>query len=197
MKKLIVFSILSIVLICSGCKTISTSTINVGSEAQPAGIKTLAVMRFDDQAIQGKQINGVLSKTIINPNAGEVVAEIMTGELQKWKRYRVLTRPEIRNVFKKGNVKEAELVNAKDYAAIRKMLQVDTVVVGKISKLEVSDMKIYARGNVSFIAECIDTKNGKVLWSMNIDESAPYKNEVELAGKAIKEAIQQVRLEAE
>ncbi len=197
MKKLIVFSILSIVLICSGCKTISTSTINVGSEAQPAGIKTLAVMRFDDQAIQGKQINGVLSKTIINPDAGEVVAEIMTGELQKWKRYRVLTRPEIRNVFKKGNVKEAELVNAKDYAAIRKMLQVDTVVVGKISKLEVSDMKIYARGNVSFIAECIDTKNGKVLWSMNIDESAPYKNEVELAGKAIKEAIQQVRLEAE
>lgn len=197
MKKLIVFSILSIVLMCSGCKTISTSTINVGSEAQPAGIKTLAVMRFDDLAIQGKQINGVLSKTIINPDAGEIVAEIMTGELQKWKRYRVLTRPEIRNVFKKGNVHEAELVNAKDYAAIRKMLQVDMVVVGKISKLEVSDMKIYARGNVSFIAECIDTKNGKILWSMNIDESAPYKDEVELAGKAIKEAIQQVRLEAE
>ncbi len=197
MKKLIVFSILSIVLICSGCKTISTSTINVGSEAQPTGIKTLAVMRFDDQAIQGKQINGVLSKTIINPDAGEIVAEIMTGELQKWKRYQVLTRPEIRNVFKKGNVQEAELVNAKDYVAIRKMLQVDTVVLGKISKLEVSDMKIYARGNVSFIAECIDTKNGKVLWSMNIDESAPYKDEVELAGKAIKEAIQQVRLEAE
>ncbi|HHT9111362.1 MAG TPA: GNA1162 family protein, partial [Candidatus Brocadiaceae bacterium] len=192
-----VFSILSIVLICSGCKTISTSTINVGSEAQPTGIKTLAVMRFDDQAIQGKQINGVLSKTIINPDAGEIVAEIMTGELQKWKRYQVLTRPEIRNVFKKGNVQEAELVNAKDYVAIRKMLQVDTVVLGKISKLEVSDMKIYARGNVSFIAECIDTKNGKVLWSMNIDESAPYKDEVELAGKAIKEAIQQVRLEAE
>ncbi len=197
MKKLIAFFLLSIVLICSGCKTISTSTINVGSEAPPTGIKTLAVMRFDDQAIQGKQINGLLSKTLSNPDGGEIIAGIMTGELQKWKRYRVLTRSEVRNIFKRGDMHEAALVNAKDYATIRKMLQVDTIVWGKISKLEVSDMKIYARGNVSLIAECIDTKNGNVLWSLNIDESAPYRDEVELADKAIKEAIQQIRLEAE
>ena len=190
-------AILSMAVLCAGCKTISTSTINVNLDPSDRSVKTLAVMRFDDKLIQDEEVKGLVMKTISNPDAGEMLADIMTDELRRWGKYRILSRSEVKSKIKAGDIKEEELVRLKDYATLGKILNVDAVVIGKVYKFGLSNMTVYARGNVSFAVECIDTNKGKMLWSMEINESAPYKDEVDLAFKVVKEAVGKLKEETE
>ena len=190
-------AILSMAVLCAGCKTISTSTINVNLDPSDRSVKTLAVMRFDDELIQDEAVKGLIMKTINNPDAGEMLADIMTDELRRWGKYRILSRSEVKSKIKAGDIKEEELVRLKDYATLGKILNVDAVIIGTVYKFGLSDMTVYARGSVSFTAECIDTNKGKMLWSMEINESAPYKDEVDLAFKVVKEAVGKLKEETE
>ena len=190
-------AILSMAVLCAGCKTISTSTINVNLDPSDRSVKTLAVMRFDDELIQDEAVKGLIMKTISNPDAGEMLTDMMTDELRRWGKYRILSRSEVKNKIKTSDAKEEELVKFKDYAALGKMLNVDAVVIGKIHKFGLSNMTVYARGNVSFTAECIDTNKGKMLWSMETNESAPYKDEVDLAIKVVSDAVEKLKKETE
>ena len=189
--------ILSMAVLCAGCKTISRSTINVNLDSSDRSVKTLAVMRFDDKLIQNEAVKGLIMKTISNPDAGEMLADMMTSELLKWGKYRILSRSEVKSKIKAGDIKEEELAKLKDYTTLGKILNVDAVVIGKIYKFGLSNMTVYARGNVSFTAECIDTNKGKMLWSMETNESAPYKDEVDLAIKVVKEAVEKLKKEIE
>lgn len=190
-------AVLSMVVLCAGCKTISRSTINVNLDTSDRSVKTLAVMRFDDKLIQNEAVKGLIMKTISNPDAGEMLADMMTSELLKWGKYRILSRSEVKSKIKAGDIKEEELVKLKDYATLGKILNVDAVIIGKIYKFGLSNMTIYARGNVSFTAECIDTNKGKMLWSIETNESAPYKDEVDLAIKVVKETVEKLKKETE
>ncbi|HHT9146016.1 MAG: DUF799 family lipoprotein [Candidatus Brocadiaceae bacterium] len=190
-------AVLSMVVLCAGCKTISKNTINVNLDTSDRSVKTLAVMRFDDKLIQDEAVKGLIMKTISNPDAGEMLADMMTSELLKWGKYRILSRSEVKSKIKAGDIKEEELVKLKDYTTLGKILNVDAVIIGKIYKFGLSNMTIYARGNVSFTAECIDTNKGKMLWSIETNESAPYKDEVDLAIKVVKETVEKLKKETE
>lgn len=189
-------AILSMAVLCAGCKTVSKITINVNLDSSDRSVKTMAVMCFDDKLIQNEAVKGLIMKTISNPDAGEMLANIMTDELRRWGKYRILSRSEVKSKIKAENIKE-ELVKLKDYATLGKILNVDAVVIGKIYKFGLSNMTVYQRGNVSFTAECIDTNKGKMLWSMETNESAPYKDEVDLAIKVAKEAVEKLKKETE
>ena len=89
-------AVLSMVVLCAGCKTISRSTINVNLDSSDRSVKTLAVMRFDDKFIQDEAVKGLIMKTINNPDAGEMLADMMTSELLKWGKYRILSRSEVK-----------------------------------------------------------------------------------------------------
>jgi len=190
-------AILSMAVLCAGCKTISRITINVNLDSSDRSVKTLAVMRFDDKLIRDEAVKGLIMKTISNPDAGKTLADMMTDELRRWGKYRILSRSEVKSKIKAGDIKEENLVKLKDYAALGKILNVDAVVIGKIYKFGLSNMTVYQRGNVSFTAECIDTNKGKMLWSMETNESAPYKDEVDLAIKIVKEAVEKLKKETE
>lgn len=197
MNRLMIFLALVVCILCFGCKTISTSVINVDMDIPSRNIKTLAVMHFDDKLIQDKAVKGVFIKTISNPDAGEMLAEIMTGELSRWDKYEIVPRSVVKDKIRAGGAGEEELARQRDYKALGKILKVDAVVIGKIHAFDLSRMPVYERGDVSFTAECIDTQNGKVLWSLDASETAPYKDEIEVAGKVIKEAVERLRKETE
>jgi hypothetical protein len=154
-------------------------------------------MHFDDKLLQEEAVTGFLLKQVANPDAGEILAEIMSEELSKNGKYQVLTRAEIKNKLKEKDVREEEMVKWRGYAALRKILEVDAVVIGKIDKFGLANMTVYERGNVSFTAECVDTANGKVLWSVAADESAAYKDEVELASKVVRETVEKLKEEVD
>ncbi len=196
MNRLTVFLIL-LCISCFGCKTISTSVIDIDLDVPSRDIKTMAVMRFDDKLIQDRAVKGFFIKTMSNPDAGELLADIMTGELSQWDKYEILPRSEVKDKIRTGGVKEVELVKQRDYKALGKILKVDAVVIGKIHAFNLSRMPVYERGDVSFTAECIDAKNGKVLWTLEARETVPYKNEIEVAGKVVKEAVERLKEETE
>jgi len=195
--RIVLFTLLLAVLCITGCKTISSNTINIESDDYYRNIKTLAVMRFDDERMQGEKVKGIFVKVIKNPDAGGMLADMMTNELSGWGKIRVLRRSEVKDRVRTCGAKESELVEFKDYAAVRRILKVDAVVIGKIYKFGLVNMPVYERGHVSFTAECIDTKNGKILWSIEANESASYNDEIELATKVIKELIEKLEKEVE
>ncbi|NUO07064.1 MAG: hypothetical protein HUU08_00040 [Candidatus Brocadia sp.] len=197
MNRLTVFLTLVVCILCFGCKTISTSVTNIDIDTSSRDIKTLAVMRFDDKLIQDKEVTGFFMKTMSNPDAGEMLADMMTHELSKWDKYEILPRSEVRDKIRGGGDEEEELVRRGDYKALGKLLKVDAVIMGKIRAFDLSRMIAYERGDVSFTAECIDTQNGKVLWFLEVNETAPYKDEIEVAGKVIRDAVERLKKEAE
>lgn len=180
-------------MVCFGCKAISTNTVHVDAPYHNA--RTMAVMRFDDESIQREGIKGLFIKTITNPDAGEALAGIITDELRHWRKYLVLTRSEVKNRISAEDMKEDELVKRHDYITLGKILQVDAVVIGKIYQFGLSNMAIYERGNVSFRADCVDTENGKILWSIETHNSTPYNDEIELAVEVAKESVEKLEKE--
>lgn len=182
---------------CFGCKTISTSVIDIDLDVPSREIKTVAVMRFDDKLLQDKAVKGFFIKTMSNPDAGELLADIMTGELSRWDKYEIIPRSEVKDKIRTGGATEEELVIQRDYKALGKILKADAVVIGKIRAFDLSRMTVYERGDVSFTAECIDVENGKVLWTLETRETVPYKDEIEVASKVIKEAVERLKEETE
>ena len=169
--------------------------MNINVEVPGGAAQTIAVLRFDDRLISNEPVKKFIVQTVNNPDAGEFLADMMSDAFTKWGKYRILPRPEVKNRIRAGNGKEDELVAEKAYSKIGDILKVDAIVLGKINTFGSSSMTIYERGNVSFTAECIDVKNGKTLWSLDADESAPYKDEFELAEKVIGETVEKLKQE--
>lgn len=195
MNKLTVIIAFIICLLCFGCKTISKTNIIVDSNDASRSINTIAVMHFNDQLLPKKGVTGTLVKTISTANAGEMLASIMSRELSGLGIYEVLSRTDIAKIINKSKVNEKELVERRDYGRLGKLLGVDSVVIGKILEFKLSSSLIYERGTVSFVAECIDTKNGDILWTIESNESAAYEDEIELASKAMRTAIEKLKKE--
>ncbi len=178
-----------------GCKATSRNTMNVNVEIPGTATRTMAVLRFDDSLISNDPVKKFIVQTVNNPDAGELLADMMSDAFTKWGKYRILSRPEVKSLIRAGDGKEDELVAEKAYTKIGAILKVDAIVLGKINAFGSSSMTIYERGNVSFTAECIDVKNGKTLWSLDADESAPYKDEFELAEKVVGETVEKLKQE--
>ncbi|MCF6149387.1 MAG: DUF799 family lipoprotein [Candidatus Kuenenia sp.] len=195
MNRLTGIIILLICFVCFGCKTISKTNIIIDEGEYSRSINTIAVMHFDDQLIAGKEVEGSFIKTISNANAGEILATMLSHELSRLGIYDVLPRADITQIINKSNAEEKELVSRRDYVNLGNLLGVDSVVIGKILEFKLSSTVIYERGTVSFVAECIDTENGSVLWTIEANESAAYKDEIELAGKAVRTAIEKLKNE--
>ncbi len=189
------FLILSLLvfLYCTGCSTTSKSILDVNLSDSFHQIKTIAVLRFDDKSIQAEGVQGFIVQSIPNPDAGEMLADIFSNELSRISAYTVLTRTEVQDKVRAGGVKEKNLAGQKDFAAIQKTLKVDAIVIGKIDTFGIKNMPIYERGTVAFSAECIDVRNGNVVWSIEIDKSEPYKNELELAKETIRKLMEELK----
>lgn len=195
MGKLLTLLSLFVCLLCFGCKTTSISNIDVDVDESNPDIKTIAVMKFDDWEIQGNTKSSMLLSTITNPDAGDILADIMSSELAQWGRYKVTSHAEVKRILRKENLDEESLIRHKVYSKLGNILSVDAIIFGKVHEFGLSSALVYQRGNAAFHVECVDSKNGNIMWSFDVDESAPYKNELELASKLIKDSLE--RLERE
>lgn len=178
---------------CTGCSTTSKSTLNVNLDDSFHQVKTVAVLRFDDKAIQQEGVQGFVVQSIPNPDAGEILAEIFTNELSRVCTYSILTRGEVKDRIRASGVKERTLTGQKDFAALQKTLKVDAIVFGKIDAFGIKNMPIYERGIAAFSAECIDIRNGNVVWSVEVNRGEPYKNEIEVAKEMTRKLMEQLK----
>lgn len=178
---------------CTGCTTTSKSALNVNLDDSFHQVKTVAVLRFDDKAIQMEGVQGFVVQSIPNPDAGEILAEIFTNELSRVYTYSILTRAEVKDRIRVSGVKEKTIAGQKDFATLQKALKVDAVVFGKIDAFGIKNMPIYERGVAAFSAECIDIRNGNIVWSVEVNRGEPYKNEIEVAKDIIRQLMEQLK----
>ena len=178
---------------CTGCSTTSKSTLNVNLGDSFHQVKTIAVLCFDDKAIQQEGVQGFVVQSIPNPDAGEILADIFTNELSRIHTYSILTRAEIKDRMRANGAKERTLAGQKDFATLQKILKVDAIVFGKIDAFGIKNMPIYERGIAAFSAECIDIRNGNVVWSVEVNRGEPYKNEIEVAKDMTRNLMEQLK----
>lgn len=182
---------------CAGCSTTSKSTLDINLDDSFHQIKTIAVLRFDDKSIQKEGVQGFVVQSIPNPDASEILADIFTNELSRVYTHAVLTRAEVKDRIRTSGMKEKNLTSQKDFATLQKTLKVDAVVIGKIDAFGIKNMPIYERGIAAYSAECIDVRNGNVVWSIEINRSEPYKNEIEVAKETTRKLMEQLKNDLE
>ena len=148
-----------------------------------------------------EKTNFGLSSTIVSPDAGTILADIIARELAKWGRYVVLDRRALEEELELINLNEENILHSEDYLSLGKSLGIDAVVIGKVEKFGISYRSIPPRlaisltTKVSFLARCIDVTTNEVIWSIKIGGTSKEDNEKSLASKLVAKTVK--LLEAE
>lgn len=191
-------------LLFSGCATIGTvSEVNLNKDFPHHEIQKIAVLILETswQNQDKEKTSFGLSNTIVSPDAGTILADIIARELAKWGRYVVLDRRALKEELELINLNEKNILHSEDYLSLGKSLGVDAVVIGKIEKFGISYRSIPPRfaisltTRVSFLARCIDVTTNEMIWSIKIDGTSKEDNEKSLASKLVAKTVK--LLEAE
>jgi hypothetical protein len=191
-------------LLLSGCATIGTvSEVNLNRDFPHHEIQKIAVLILETswQDQDKEKTSFGLSSTIVSPDAGTILANIIARELAKWGRYVVLDRRALKEELKLINLNEKNILHSEDYLSLGKSLGVDAVVIGKVEKFGISYRSIPPRfaisltTEVSFLARCIDVTTNEAIWSIKIGGTSKEDNEKSLASKLAAKTVK--LLEAE
>ncbi len=191
-------------LLFSGCATIGTvSEVNLNRDFPHHEIQKIAVLILETswQDQDKEKTSFGLSTTIVSPDAGTILADIIARELAKWGRYVVLDRRALEEGLKLINLNEENILHGEDYLSLGKSLGVDAVVIGKVEKFGISYRSIPPRfaisltTEVSFLARCIDVTTNEAIWSIKIGGTSKEDNEKSLASKLVAKTVK--LLEAE
>ena len=187
-----------LLLLLSGCATIGiVSEVNINRDFPHHEIQRIAVLILETswQDQDKEETNFGFSKTIVSPDAGIVLADIIARELAKWGRYVVLDRRALKEELKLINLNEENILHSEDYLSLGKSLGVDAVVIGKVEKFGISYRSIPPRvaisltTRVSLLARCIDVTTNKAIWSIKIGGTSREDNEKSLASKLVAKAV--------
>ncbi len=193
-----------LLLLLSGCATIGiVSEVNINRDFPHHEIQRIAVLIFETswQDQDKEETNSGFSKTIVSPDAGTVLADIIARELAKWGRYVVLDRSTLEKELKLVNLSEGDTLHSEDYLSLGKSIGVDAVVTGKVERFGVSyrslsrRLVVSVKARVSFLARCIDVTTNEAVWSIKIDGASKDDNERSLASKLIAKAVRTLKEE--
>lgn len=191
MKKYVVLFVL-----LSSCATMGMSSeVNINREFPHYEIQRIAVLVFETSLQDKDKIKFGFSKSIVSPNAGTIVADIIARELAIWGKYVVLDRRILEKKLKSMNLSDEDILHREDYFSLGKSLGVDAVVIGKVEKFGISYRSIPPRfaisltTNVSFLARCIDVTTNEAIWSIKIVGTSKEDNEKSLASKLVAKAV--------
>jgi hypothetical protein len=192
MKKLIT-QIPLLILICA-CSTYDINEHHASITDSNQEIKRVAVVDFDfDRYETGRTDRG---KIIRPANAGSILADIFAQHLLGSGLYRVVERGQIVQILKENNIDSAGIFALSNLDKLRKMLNVDGLIVGVV--LEYGDWRSHINwgGTAIFTARLVDIDTGLIIWATSANLSIAKTNSGAVAhaatGGAIKEVLTQL-----
>ena len=199
MKKYVVLFVL-----LSSCATMGMSSeVNINREFPHYEIQRIAVLVFETSLQDKDKIKFGFSKSIVNPNAGTIVADIIARELAIWGKYIVLERRILEKKLKAMNLSDEDILHREDYSSLGKSLGIDAVVIGEIDKYDTSYMGIKSvsmvvlsvKTRVSFLAKCIDVTTNEMVWSIKIRGTSKEDSGNTLASELVAKAVSTLKSE--
>ena len=155
------------------------SEVNINKSFPHNEIQKIAVIMFE-APIDDKGN----SKSIIDPNAGAILADMTASELMKWGKYVVIDRKALEEELKLKNLREEDFFTG-NYSNPGRSLGVDAVVVGKVEDFGPSykslsfGLVVSLVTKVSFTARCIDITTNETVWTLKIMGASKEDNEKE------------------
>ncbi|MEP6540539.1 MAG: CsgG/HfaB family protein, partial [Bryobacteraceae bacterium] len=105
-----------------------------GQSVQP---KRVAVFEFDNAAVQGAVSSPFFQTTA--PNLGKAVADLLVNHLVKNSSVVVIERSALDKVLSEQNLSNSDRTNALTAAKIGRILGVDAIILGSITKHDIED----------------------------------------------------------
>ncbi len=186
-------------LLLSGCVTIENiSETEINENFAHNEIQKIAVIMFETPT-DDKGDTGHDSKSIIDPNAGAVLADMTARELVKWGKYAVVDRKALEEELGLKNLREEDFLHTGDYSSLGRLSGVDAVVVGKVDDFGLSykslsfGLVVSLVTKVSFAVRCIDITTNETIWTVNIKGTTKNDSEKVLASELITKAIKTLK----
>ena len=187
-------------LLLSSCviiENISESEINKNFPHNE--IQRIAVMMFET-SIDDKGNSRHNSKSVIDPSAGAILADMFASELMKWGKYVVVDRKALEEELELKNLREEDFLHTGNYSSLGRSLGVDAIVVGKVDDFGIlykslpPGLVVSLVTKVSLTAKCIDITTNETIWSVNIKGTSKKDGERTLASALITEAIKTLKV---
>lgn len=176
-------------LICA-CATYDINERHASITDSNHQIERVAVVDFNfDRPEKGRADRG----RIIRPaNAGSILADIFTQHLLGSGLYQVVERGKIDQILRENNIDPAGIFAASNLDKLRKILNVDGLIVGAV--LEYGDWRtaINWGGTSSFTARLVDIDTGLVIWATSANLSIAMTNSGAVAHAATDVALKEL-----
>lgn len=109
----------------------------IAAFGQPAAVKRVAVFEFDNAAVQGAVTSPFFQSTA--PNLGKAIADLLVNHLVKNASVVVIERSALDKVLSEQNLSNSDRTNALTAAKIGRILGVDAIILGSITKHDFED----------------------------------------------------------
>ncbi len=177
------------------------SKVDVNKNFPHDEIQKIAVIMFEIP-IDKKKDSMLSAKTLIDANAGPILASMTARELEKLGKYIVVNRKAVEEELKLKKLKKEDLLHTQNYLNLGKQLGTDAIVVGSIERFGVS-YRARSGGmfispiisKVSFTVRCVDVITNETIWTVKIKGNSAIDNERTLASKLISEAFETLKTE--
>lgn len=109
----------------------------IAAFGQSAPVKRVAVFEFDSAAVQGAVTSPFFQSTA--PNLGKAIADLLVNHLVKNASVVVIERSALDKVLSEQNLSNSDRTNALTAAKIGRILGVDAIILGSITKHDFED----------------------------------------------------------
>ncbi len=175
------------------------SKVDVNNNFPHDEIQKIAVIMFET-SVDEKKDSMLSAKTLMDANAGAILASMTARELAKWGKYIVVNRKAVEEELKLKKLKKEDLLHSQSYLNLGKQLGVDAIVAGSIERFGVS-YRAMSSGmfispimtKVSFTVRCVDVTTNETIWTAEIKGNSAIDNERALASKLITDAFEKLR----
>jgi len=173
----------------AGCRI---AKVKVASDFPHEKIKKIVVLEFDHKVYKEEIVDKVSHGVSTSSNSGDIVADIVSADLEDWGRYEVVRRYKVREISRDKKIPEGELVYSLGLQAVGKLFGVDAIVVGRVEAFEFGFVLMVASGKVDYTARCIDVETGQEIWSFTGKLKKLYTYEEQIADMIAWDAIEQL-----
>ena len=157
-----------------GCETTGPSLVQVNPNFDSYKVRRVAILPFEGVPVEKEIVSHGWWFEGHYFNNGELVSDMLTFEMMKIPNFEFVERSQIHRILQEQNISMTNLIQDKTAPEIGKLLGVDALILGKVSRfMKTWSPPLHYGYGFSFSARMIDTKTGVVLWSAMVNRAGP------------------------
>jgi len=162
--------------------------VRVNPAAPLSRIDSVAVLDFEQHS--GVTDAHMTKGSVVPPDSGRQVANLVSLVLAEQRRYRVVTAGEARRVLGADAAPTSEA--KRDYGRLARLLGVDAIVTGRVDEYRLTYRLFMQRSRVRFAWWCLWPATGQGCWEAEVADTCVFGHERDLSESCIRKASEEL-----